>query len=367
MQKEKLRTNSTLSTECSMHQLAPYIGKLKSNLVNELILSYSKPGDTILDPFAGAGTVALESLILGRHAIANDINPYAVTLIKAKMFPPPSLNNAVEKANNYIHYAKIKSDKFSLSDTPDWVEQFFHPKTLKEILALSDVLKKNEEHFLLACLLGILHHQRAGFLSYPSSHMVPYLRTKKFPRDEFSELYMYREVGPRLINKIKRAYKRYSNFNQELQKSCSQIDAINLNLQNNCIDALITSPPYMDALDYGRDNRLRLWFLGIEDYKCYDNKNPATIKDFRNLMIRTMNNLKFTMKDESYCIFILGDVRTSNNSINTNLLLKDIILNKVKDFNLVAMVEDEIPENRRSRRNGNKTKKEWISVFRKER
>jgi len=33
------------------------------------------------------------------------------------------------------------------------------------------------------------------------------------------------------------------------------------------IDAVITSPPYMDALDYARDNRLRLWFLGINDYK----------------------------------------------------------------------------------------------------
>ena len=78
--------------ECTLHQLAPYIGKLRSNLIRELIQSYTSPKDTIFDPFAGAGTVPVESLLLGRNAIANDINPYANTLINAKIFPPNSLD-----------------------------------------------------------------------------------------------------------------------------------------------------------------------------------------------------------------------------------------------------------------------------------
>lgn len=365
MIKENSFILNNIETNCSFHQLAPYIGKLRSDLVRDLILSYTKPYDTILDPFAGAGTVALESLILGRNAIANDINPYAVTLIKAKMFPPESLEIAIDKANYYLDYSKIGNENISLSDIPDWVKQFFHPETLAEITILFKILRKNEEYFLLACLLGILHHQRSGFLSYPSSHLVPYLRTKKFPKEEFSDLYCYREVGPRLINKIKRTYKRFSPIDSKLSKLCFQQDATCLKIPDFSISSVITSPPYMNTLDYGRDNRLRLWFLGVDDYRYYDKKNPTTIQGFRNLMINTMNNLKSCIKDGSYLVFILGDVKTSNKSINTSSILEDILINEVGDFNFVTMMEDEIPNNRRARRSASGTKKEWITVFQK--
>ena len=58
-------------------------------------------------------------------------------------------------------------------------------------------------------LLGILHHQRPGFLSFPSSHLVPYLRSRKYPRKMFPEMYSYRELRPRLLAKIMRSYKRF--------------------------------------------------------------------------------------------------------------------------------------------------------------
>ncbi|MGB8216090.1 MAG: DNA methyltransferase [Candidatus Methanoperedens sp.] len=359
-------SGSSMGTESTLHQLAPYIGKLKSNLVRELIQSYTKPKDTIFDPFAGAGTVALESLTLGRNAIANDINPYAVTLTKAKMFPPNSLDDTIEKAHYYLKRSKKEINTCSLSEIPDWVRSFFHPTTLKEIVVLSRLLKENEEYFLLACLLGILHHQRIGFLSYPSSHLVPYLRTKKFPKEDFAELYTYREVSPRLINKIKRAFRRFPNYDPTLSKKCLQEDATTLRLPDNSIDAVITSPPYMNALDYGRDNRLRLWFLDEEDYTYYDKKNPSSVEDFKILIERTLNNLKYALNQGSYCIFILGEVHKSNNSINTGLIFKDIALNKMNDFKMVSIIEDKIPDIRRTRKNGNKTKKEWIIVLQRE-
>jgi hypothetical protein len=358
-------SGSSLSTECTLHQLAPYIGKLKSKIVRHLVESYTKPKDTILDPFSGAGTVALESLLLGRNAIANDINPYAVTLINAKMNPPDSLIEAKEKAINYLKRSKKASKNCSLDEVPLWVQDFFHPNTLKEIIELSNLLKINNEYFLLACLLGILHHQRTGFLSYPSSHLVPYLRTKKFPKNEFSDLYKYREVQPRFLNKIERAYKRFPFFDPSLSKVCLESDATEISLPDNSIDSIITSPPYMNALDYGRDNRLRLWCVGLEDYQKLDKKNPSSIEEFQKLMINTMKNLGPSLKANGYCIFILGEVKTHTKSIDTGLIFEDIILNKVENFKLIATFDDEIPEMRRTRKNGNTTKKESIIVSQK--
>jgi hypothetical protein len=47
--------------ECSLHQLSPYIGKLKSSIAQGLIRKYSKPGELVADMFCGSGTVPLEA------------------------------------------------------------------------------------------------------------------------------------------------------------------------------------------------------------------------------------------------------------------------------------------------------------------
>ena len=78
----RLWSGSFNSKESSMHQLAPYVGKLKSGMVRVLVELYSKPGDVVLDPFCGAGVVPLECIIMGRHTVANDLSPYAYTITR---------------------------------------------------------------------------------------------------------------------------------------------------------------------------------------------------------------------------------------------------------------------------------------------
>jgi DNA modification methylase len=357
-------SGSCLATESTIHQLSPYIGKIKSVFARKLITTYTKPGDTILDPFAGSGTMAFESLIAERHAIANDMNPYALTLIKAKMFPPNSLEEAIERAKYYISSSEQQIDKINLKKVPDWVKQFYHQDTLKEIISLSQLLRDNDEYFLLACLLGILHHERPGFLSYPASHLVPYLRTKKYPPEKYPEMYTYRDVESRLIKKIKRVYKRFPIINSTLQKTCFEKDAEQLTLAKNSIDAIISSPPYMNALDYARDNRLRLWLLGENDYKKYDNTSPRNIDDFKKLMRKVMKNLYPTLKMNSCCIFVLGDINRSKKSINTASAILDIA-NDMGVFKCEGFIQDKVPTFRRARKEGACTKNEWIVVLRK--
>ena len=46
----------TLYSECTWHQLSPYIGRMKSSMARSLVSQFSQPGDTVYDPFSGAGT-----------------------------------------------------------------------------------------------------------------------------------------------------------------------------------------------------------------------------------------------------------------------------------------------------------------------
>ncbi|ODS31853.1 MAG: hypothetical protein SCARUB_03030 [Candidatus Scalindua rubra] len=255
--------------------------------------------------------------------------------------------------------------KVELNKIPKWIKTFFHPKTLREILVLTKLLRQNKEHFLLACLLGILHHQRPGFLSYPASHLVPYLRTCKFPREKFPELYEYRTVAPRLQKKVQRVYRRFPDITPGIPRECKLKDTTNLNLPKESIDVVITSPPYMNALDYARDNRLRLWFLGVTEYRRYDKKAPNNCQKFLNLMEQCLGNIQYGLRSGGRCILVIGEVNRTRKSINTAQLIIDLALNKIGGFKCEEIIEDTIPDIRRARKNGACTKREWIVVFRK--
>jgi hypothetical protein len=334
-------------------------------MAKALIERYSSKGDLVCDPFVGSGVVALESLIGERGILASDISPYAYVLTKAKLAPPYTLEEALGKADIYCTKMKMTAYGISLCTVPKWVRSFFHPRTLKEVIALTGLLRQKREYFLLACLLGILHHQRPGFLSYPSSHLVPYLRTKKFPEEQFPELYKYRSVTDRLKAKIKRVYKRFPHLSPEVPKECRRVNAATTWLPKGTVDAVITSPPYMNALDYARDNRLRLWFLGVSDYKRQDRKVPNNPKDFLILMEGCMRNAYQGLRRNGMCVLVIGEVGRSDKPINTAQLIIEMIKNRSINFGLEELIEDSIPDIRRSRRNGSCTKREWIVVFKK--
>lgn len=55
----------------------PYFTRRPANVVREYVKRYSQEGDVVLDPFGGTGVTAIEAFLLGRHAIQNDLNPFA--------------------------------------------------------------------------------------------------------------------------------------------------------------------------------------------------------------------------------------------------------------------------------------------------
>ncbi|SPE61268.1 hypothetical protein SBV1_620040 [Verrucomicrobia bacterium] len=55
----------------------PYFTRRPANVVRAYVQRYSQEGDVVLDPFGGTGVTAIEAFLLGRHAIQNDLNPFA--------------------------------------------------------------------------------------------------------------------------------------------------------------------------------------------------------------------------------------------------------------------------------------------------
>jgi hypothetical protein len=360
-------TISSASSESSLHQLAPYIGKLKTSLARSLISEFSRPSQIIFDPFSGSGVVPLESLLLGRGIIANDLNPYAATLTRAKIHAPTNEEVAIANARSYVKRAKLlaRQTKYKI-DAPTWVRSFFHRRTLAETKILADLLISGRQWFLLASLLGILHHQRPGFLSYPSSHLVPYLRTRKFPRHKYPQLYLYRDVEPRLTRKITRSFRRFYGFDRNLKRQFTQKNVFNLHTKER-VDVALTSPPYMNALDYGRDNRLRLWFLGVAHHGSLDSVVPKNSLEFSHLLERLAFLLGNTVRPKGKAILILGESEAigRRSIVRTGQMAKVSFERTVGGWKLTDQVVDLVPDIRRSRRDCRGTKRERIMIFTK--
>jgi hypothetical protein len=284
-----------------LHQLSPYIGKIKSSIAGDLVETYSDTGELVVDPFAGAGTIPLEAAIRGRRVFCADVSPYARLLSQAKLSPPGCLEDALHLAKCALE-AAAELPEPDLRKIPRWVRLFFNPDTLREALRFAEVGRRPGNEFLMACFLGILHHQRPGFLSFPSSHLVPYLRNRKYPRSTFPELYGYRELRPRLFAKICRSYKRFAE--PRASGITFRMAAVQELKLPKTFDALITSPPYMNALDYGRDNRLRLWFINPALHEPADNAVTKRRLAFTDAITSLARKVELGLRPAGYCILV---------------------------------------------------------------
>ncbi|HEX7155318.1 MAG TPA: DNA methyltransferase [Thermoanaerobaculia bacterium] len=354
---------SAWQDESTFHQLAPYIGKVKSSMARSLISQFSSEGDVVFDPFAGCGTFALEAWSARRHVIANDLSPYATVLTRAKLFPYESLRAAQLDLERLAKPARLGAEAIDLRSVPQWVRKFFHPETLRETLAWSRLLARKRKWFLLACLLGILHHQRPGFLSFPSSHTVPYLRTHKFPRSSFADLYTYRAVHERLAAKVIRAFRRVPRLDFAIRRECSEQHAERLRF-NRTVDAIISSPPYMRQLDYGRDNRLRLWFLGCSDWRGLDGLVSPREESFLTLMRDCFRRWRTALKAGGYCVLIVGDACSRLDERNLPDVVMDVA-RRVGGYDVIAQYKDLIPNERRVRRGITGSVSETVLVLRR--
>ena len=357
-----LKKENISKVKNSINTLSPYIGKMRIEIADYIIKKYVPENGVIYDPFMGSGTVLLQGWSLGYNVVGSDLNYYAFVLTQGKINPCNSFREAESKLNKYKILAEHKAKAIEITNVPEWVKVFFNEYTLKEILAWVYYLKKNKEWFLLANLLGILHHQRPGFLSYPSSNGAPYLRSKKYPPDKFPEMYEYRNVYEKLYNKVKRSFRSVPELDYNIERVAIFGDATKIHLKKYNITTIITSPPYMRALTYARDNRLRLWFLGETDWKELDKIiSPAKI-DYIEIMRKCFKKWAKIQSAGDKCIVIIGDVIT--NYKGGKLSLSEIMIDLAKKYYcVIETYSDPIPETKKVVKGNNSIKKEIVLVF----
>lgn len=331
-----------------LHCMSAYVGRITPSFAHFLIKFSCKENEVLLDPFCGIGTIPLEANLLGIKSIGIDLNPYAYAISRAKMDRRP-----IEEHIHWLKKVKLDTKSVDVKKIPDFIKEYYHPETLKEVFALRDLLIKEKKWFLLGCFLGIVHGHRPAHLSRPSGLIIPYK-----PKDKNPE---YKEVIPRMILKVERMYRDGFTFD-EIGK-IHLADARKMPLEDNSVDVVVSSPPYFDTLDYVGGNRLRLAIMGVEPEK-QENLKDDLIQNKRTYLdeMKIVGlELKRVLKPKGRIIFILGDLHKNGKRINTAEEVKKLY-NEI-GFKTHAIIDDELPLNKSVQRKDENTRLDRIMVM----
>ena len=263
-----------------LHSLCSYQGKMKPSLAAHLVKTFTTPGDRILDPFSGVGTIPFEAGLHGVESWGFDISPPAVHITAGKIGKSSAEEcmDVVRKLEGHIGTYQIQTKERRSAGSIRFngpLTSYFHQRTLDEILAarsyfLSNPAATPSESFVLACLLHILHGNRPYALSRRSHPITPFAPTGDAE---------YRALIPRLVNKIERSLATPVPVDFVYGHSVCQ-DATEWwphDIQE--LDAIMTSPPFFASTRFHLGNWMRLWFSGweVNDFR----ERPAVFLDER--------------------------------------------------------------------------------------
>lgn len=250
-----------------LHGIHRYPAKFFPELPRWLIERYTQPGEVVLDPFSGSGTTNLESLILGRNSVAVDIETFCHKLIKVKTTPidPALLGNCNKTIINQLqNYNPILVDKASIPQFPyrdNWFEEFilFELAYIKSSIELLEV-EAHVKDFYLVCLSSIVRS-----VSNADDGCTRTVVRKKLQKNIFPSMAISKFIEAVLVNTFKMGefYNLISQSNIECMV-LSGSDAKSMGITDETIDCAITSPPYVNAVDYPRTHQLELYWLGLE-------------------------------------------------------------------------------------------------------
>jgi hypothetical protein len=249
-----------------LHSICPYFAMFPAEFVERHVLAFSKLDEVVFDPFAGRGTTALQSLLLGRRSYGIGINPVAACIAGAKV-RAPSLVRVLRRIDDLE--SSLSTCAYEESLTPFFFE-CFHPSTLSQIIHLKKSLAwrtDDIDRFVAAMTLGALHGESHRSTRYLSNRMPRTISTKP----AYSMLWWRKNnyIAPnRNAFVVLRELARHRlHFDPpERQGDVLEGDVREAGTRfgslRHQVNLVVTSPPYFDTTDYAEDQWLRLWFLG---------------------------------------------------------------------------------------------------------
>ncbi|MCL1893204.1 MAG: site-specific DNA-methyltransferase [Holophagaceae bacterium] len=310
----------------SLHEIS-YRACFKPQLPRFFIGRLTSPMDIVYDPFGGRGTTAVEAGLLGRQVISNDVNPLSQMLAKPRLNPP-----IFEEIVNRL--AKISR----IGDEKNDLEMFFHPQTEGEIRALRQWFISRQKNgsfdnvdgWIRMVATNRLTGHSPGFFSVytlPPNQAVSCKKQIEI-NNKRNQIPEYRDTHALILKK-----------SRQLLAGISQADKSNLatvsksarflihdagatgDIPSDSVSLTVTSPPFLDVVQYQNDNWLRCWFCGLDANEIGKNITMArTVDGWATIMGDVLKELYRITKPCGHVAFEVGEVKKGRLKLEEEIL-----------------------------------------------
>jgi hypothetical protein len=293
----------------SLHEVS-YRACFKPQLPRFFITRLTREGELVYDPFMGRGTTLLEAALLGRKWVGCDINPLSKILLVPRL-NPPTLSQVEKRLGEILFEQHV--------DTPDSLRVFYHSRTLNQICALREHLRSHNDEidaWIRMVATNRLTGHSPGFFSVytlPPNQAVTVERQARINRLR-KQKPDFRDVPKLILSKSKSLLNKLTDEDRALLIHSSnnhlftQSSDHTPHIQNNSVSLVVTSPPFLDVVDYATDNWLRCWFNDI-DAKAIPIWSVRNVNEWQLKMTDVFRELHRVLKRCGFVAFEVGEVR----------------------------------------------------------
>src|SRR5438552_202946 len=298
----------------SLHEIS-YRACFKPQLPRFFIARLTRPGDIVYDPFMGRGTTLIEAALMNRIPFGCDVNPLSIVLTRPRL-SPPSLEDVA---------GRLRAIDFSAKHPiPEELLVFYHADTLRQIVALQNyLLAKREGDFLdpvddwicLVALNRLTGHSNGFFSVYtmPPNQAVSVKSQRKInerrgqtpPSRDASKIILKKSriLLQDINSRVRQSMAELARQAQFLTQAASATPQI----KSNSVSLVVTSPPFLNVVDYATDNWLRCWFLEI-DPAFVRLTVPGKVVAWQAAMTEVFHELHRILKPGGHIAFEVGEV-----------------------------------------------------------
>ncbi len=298
-----------------LHEIS-YRACFKPQLPRFFIQRLTAPGELVYDPFMGRGTTIIEAALLGRIPCGCDVNPLSVCLARPRLAPP-----ALDDVQARLAAVNWQDGEESPAD----LLAFYHPQTLREICALKKHLLRRKAQAPLDAVDGWIQMIALNRLT---GHSPGFFSVYTMPPNQAVTVQVQRKINakrsqtppPRNVAKIicKKTRQLLGDCGRDERAALAPAarSAILLTgksdatsqIAGGSVSLVVTSPPFLDVVNYANDNWLRCWFIGV-DSSSVALTVPKKLEDWQRVMTAVFHELFRVLRPGGHVAFEVGEVR----------------------------------------------------------
>jgi hypothetical protein len=250
-------------TGYATHGLFPYRGKFHPQMIKGLLNAMGlKPGDTVLDPMMGSGTVLVEASLMGIRSIGIDASPFCRFMTQTKLdaldMPLRRAREAVTKSEEVFNYFVKRGGKPS----PAIKAKRLSPRdNLFNVMedAAAYLAQKETAHLKKSLTPDTIPTYNFLLLAFLDACGYSERSARNTPVDQFGAI-LNRYLG--VADKIQKFIE--STKLKIAQATVCEGDARDTTLEKESVDGIVFSPPYSFAIDYLENDSYHLKYLKVD-------------------------------------------------------------------------------------------------------